>query len=74
MRLRSLHSLVAGLTVGVTSAVSACPDCPTTRVVRRAIAEVGVGDALVMVGAPFVLVGFLSALLYRVGLEGTPHG
>ena len=68
MKLRSLTAWVAGLPLGVSSAVFACPDCPTSRVVRRAVAEVGVGEALVMVGTPFVLVGFLSALLYRVGL------
>ena len=52
----------------MTTAASACPDCPTTRVVRRAILEVGFVDALVMVCVPFLLIGFLSALLYRVGL------
>jgi hypothetical protein len=68
---------VAWGTCLVTTAASACPDCPTTRVVRRAILEVGFVDALVMVCVPFLLIGFLSALLYRVGLPSrdgrVPH-
>ena len=68
MRLRALVPLVAWGSGLVPLAASACPDCPTSRVVRRALLEVGFLDALVMVAAPFLLLGFFSALLYRVGL------
>jgi hypothetical protein len=77
MSLRPLPLLVAWGSFAVTTAASACPDCPTSRVVRRAIVEVGFVDALVMVCVPFLLIGFLSALLYRVGLagrQGEDHG
>ncbi|EPX58429.1 hypothetical protein D187_003901 [Cystobacter fuscus DSM 2262] len=77
MRLRSLPPLAAWGSFVVTTIASACPDCPTSRVVRRAIVEVGFVDALVMVCVPFLLIGFLSALLYRVGLtgrQGEDHG
>jgi uncharacterized membrane protein len=54
----------------MTTAAAACPDCPTSRVVRQAV-EVGFLDGLVMVCVPFLLIGFLSALLYRVGLPAS---
>jgi len=52
----------------VTTAASACPDCPSARVVRSAVFEGGFWEPLVMVAVPFLCLGFLGALLYRVGL------
>lgn len=68
MRLRHLPPCVAAGVGLSAAAAAACPDCPTSRVVRQALLEVGFLDGLVMVCAPFLLIGFLSALLYRVGL------
>jgi len=58
--------LLSSLTVG--SAVLACPDCPTSEVVRGAVTGEGFWGYLVMAVVPFLLIGALSALLYRVGL------
>jgi uncharacterized membrane protein len=46
----------------------ACPDCPTAEVVRGAVLGEGFWGYLLMAVVPFVLIGALSALLYRVGL------
>jgi hypothetical protein len=48
--------------------VLACPDCPTSQVVRGAVLGEGFWGYLAMAGVPFLLIGALSALLYRVGL------
>lgn len=68
MRHRQLQPFVplAGLLV-VTSAF-ACPDCSTARVVRASVLGEGFWSHLLMVAVPFLLLGALSALLYRVGL------
>ena len=58
----------------VATAARACPDCPSAREVRRAVFEGGFWEPLVMVGLPFVLLGFLGALLYRVGLPSERPG
>ncbi|ATB31804.1 hypothetical protein [Melittangium boletus] len=59
-------ALWAGLLA--TTSASACPDCPSARAVRVAVFEGGFWGPLVMVAVPFLCLGFLSALLYRVGL------
>jgi L-cystine uptake protein TcyP (sodium:dicarboxylate symporter family) len=59
--------LVAGLLM--TTVALACPDCPTSRVVWTAVLGEGFWDHLVMVVVPFLLIGALSALLYRIGLS-----
>jgi hypothetical protein len=65
--------VLLGGAVLVARAARACPDCPSAREVRRAVFEGGFWEPLVMVGLPFVLVGFLGALLYRVGLPSGRH-
>ncbi|MBM7118235.1 hypothetical protein [Archangium primigenium] len=71
MDVRRMAAGALGL-VGVwgAGAARACPDCPSAREVRRAVFEGGFWEPLVMVAVPFVCLGFLSALLYRVGLPG----
>jgi len=59
--------LLAGLLV--TTAAFACPDCPTARVVRASVLGEGFWSHLVMVLVPFLLIGALSAWLYRIGLS-----
>jgi len=59
-------TVLSSLTVG--SAALACPDCPTAQVVRGAVLSDGFWGYLAMAGVPFLLIGALSALLYRVGL------
>jgi hypothetical protein len=68
MRHRSLQPLVllAGLLLA-TSAL-ACPNCSTARVVRASVLGEGFWSHLVMVAVPFLLLGALSAALYRIGL------
>jgi hypothetical protein len=60
-------ALLAGLLV--TTAALACPDCPTARVVRASVVGEDFWSHLVMVVVPFLLLGALSALLYRIGLS-----
>jgi hypothetical protein len=57
---------LAGLLV--TSTALACPDCPTAQVVRASVGGEAFWSHLMMVGMPFLLVGALSAFLYRIGL------
>ncbi|MFL5351326.1 hypothetical protein [Archangium sp.] len=64
-RLRPLAALAGSL---VTTAALACPDCPTARVVKASVVGSDFWNHLVMVTVPFLLIGSLSALLYRVGL------
>ncbi|HEX8698497.1 MAG TPA: hypothetical protein VF815_06660 [Myxococcaceae bacterium] len=59
-------TLLLNLTVG--SAALACPDCPTAQVVRGTVVGEGFWGYLAMAVVPFLLIGALSALLYRVGL------
>lgn len=49
-------------------AALACPDCPTAQVVRASVVSDGFWTYLVMAIVPFLLIGALSALLYRIGL------
>jgi uncharacterized membrane protein len=58
--------LLAGLLGGAASL--ACPDCPTAQVVRTSVLSEGFWTYLVMAVVPFLLIGVLSALLYRIGL------
>ena len=58
--------LLTSLLVGPASL--ACPDCPTSRVVRAAVLGEGFWSYLGMALVPFLLIGALSALLYRIGL------
>lgn len=58
---------VALLGVGGMSPALACPNCPTAEVVRASVWGGDFWHRLVMVLAPFLLMGFISALLYRVG-------
>lgn len=46
----------------------ACPDCETARVVRASIQDDHFWTYLMMALVPFLLIGAVSALLYRVGL------
>lgn len=69
MRLGRLQPLVALVGSWVTMAASACPDCPTSRVVRASVLGGDFWNQLVMLSVPFLLIGSLSALLYRVGLS-----
>jgi hypothetical protein len=58
--------LLVGLLVG--PAVWACPDCPTSQVVRASVLGDGFWTHLVTAVVPFLLIGALSAGLYRIGL------
>lgn len=59
--------LLAGLWVSAASL--ACPDCPTARVVKASVLGEGFWTYLVMAVVPFLLIGALSAWLYRIGLS-----
>ena len=48
----------------------ACPDCPTSQVVRASVLGEGFWSYLLLAALPFLLIGALGALLYRVGLPG----
>ncbi len=52
-----------------TTAVFACPNCSTAQVVKASVLGGDFWNQLVMVVAPFLLISFLSALLYRIGLS-----
>jgi uncharacterized membrane protein len=54
--------------LAVSPSALACPDCPTAQVVRSAVLGEGFWGYLVIAVVPFLLIGALSALLYRVGL------
>lgn len=65
LRLQPL-ALLAPLLVAGTAL--ACPDCETARVVRASVQGDGFWTYLLMMLVPFLLIGAVSALLYRVGL------
>ncbi len=65
LRLQPL-ALLAPLLVASTAL--ACPDCETARVVRASIWGDHFWTYLMMALVPFLLIGTVSALLYRVGL------
>lgn len=58
--------LLAGLLV--CPAGWACPNCPTSQIVRASVLGDGFWVHLVMSVVPFLLIGALSAGLYRIGL------
>ena len=64
-RLQSF-ALLAGLLVATVA--FACPECPTSWVVRASVLGEGFWNHLVMLVVPFLLIGALSAFLYRIGL------
>ncbi len=65
-------ALLAGLLM--TTVALACPDCPTAQVVRASVVGEGFWNHLVMVAVPFLLIGALSAFLYRIGLSPREPG
>ncbi len=69
MRHSRLQRLVVLAGVLLSTAVLACPDCPTARVVRASVVGEDFWNNLVVLIVPFLLIGALSALLYRVGLS-----
>lgn len=68
-RLQSLVTLVGALSASV---ALACPNCPTSRVVRASVLNGEFWRILLSLSLPFLVIGFLTALLYRVGLS-TPR-
>ena len=58
--------LLAGLLLA--TSVFACPNCSTAQAVRATVLAEGFWSHLVMVAVPFLLLGALSAGLYRIGL------
>ena len=58
----------------VTTGALACPNCSTAQVVRASVLGEDFWSHLVMVVVPFLLIGALSALLYRIGLSSTAEG
>jgi hypothetical protein len=58
--------LLVGLLTG--PAALACPDCPTAQAVRASALNDGFWTHLGMAAVPFLLIGALSALVYRLGL------
>jgi hypothetical protein len=48
----------------------ACPDCPTSRAVLEAVLDDQFWTNLLLTPLPFLVVGLISALLYRIGQEG----
>ena len=68
MEWRWLRAWMWLLSLTVGSVALACPDCPTAEVVQSTVLGEGFWGYLAMAVVPFVLIGGLSALLYRVGL------
>ncbi|QRK04550.1 hypothetical protein JQX13_30395 [Archangium violaceum] len=68
MRHSRFHSFAALAGSLVTTAAFACPDCTTAQVVRASVLGEDFWSLLVTMTVPFLLIGSLSALLYRVGL------
>jgi uncharacterized membrane protein len=69
MRHSRIQPLVVLAGALVSTAVLACPDCPTAQVVRASVVGEDFWHNLVVLVVPFLLIGALSALLYRVGLS-----
>jgi hypothetical protein len=69
MRHRRLESFVLLASLLVTAAASACPNCATSQVVKASVLGEGFWSYLVMMVVPFLLIGALSAFLYRIGLS-----
>ncbi len=67
------RGLQAGVLVGtwlMACVALACPDCPTARTVRGSLWCASSWTYVGMLLVPFLLVGAVSAWLYRVGLPG----
>jgi hypothetical protein len=47
----------------------ACPNCETSRLVRASVLDDRFWDNLLAISLPLVILGMLTALLYRVGLH-----
>lgn len=69
MRHSRFHPFAALAGSLATTAAFACPDCPTAQVVRASVLGGDFWNLLVTMCVPFLLIGSLSALLYRVGLS-----
>jgi uncharacterized membrane protein len=69
MRHSRLESFVLLAGLLVTTVASACPNCATSQVVKASVLGEGFWSHLVMVIVPFLLIGAVSALLYRIGLS-----
>ncbi|WP_375766689.1 hypothetical protein NR798_34095 [Archangium gephyra] len=68
MRHSRLVAIVLLASVWVTTAASACPNCATSQAVRASVLGEDFWRYLVMMVVPFLFIGALSALLYRIGL------
>jgi len=64
--------LLSGL--AVSTAAWACPDCPTSEVVRGSVLGEGFWGYLTMAVMPFPLLGALSAMMSRVGRQSRNQG
>jgi hypothetical protein len=69
MRHSRLESFVLFASLLATTVASACPNCATAQVVKASVLGEGFWSHLVMVVVPFLLIGAVSALLYRIGLS-----
>jgi hypothetical protein len=69
MRHSRLESFVLLASLLVTTAAAACPNCATSQVVKASVLGEGFWSYLVMMVVPFLLIGALSAFLYRIGLS-----
>jgi hypothetical protein len=47
----------------------ACPNCATARVVRASVFDADFWPHLAMLTLPLVVLGLISAVLYRIGIE-----
>ena len=51
----------------------ACPDCVTARVVRASVFDGSFWTNLCLISLPLVVLGVITALLYRIGIEPRPQ-
>ncbi|MCY1076204.1 hypothetical protein [Archangium lansingense] len=68
MRHSLLEPFVLLASLLVTTVSAACPNCATSQVVKASVLGEGFWSYLVMLVVPFLLIGALSAILYRIGL------
>jgi hypothetical protein len=59
----------AGSISSVSARALACPNCETSRLVRASVLDDRFWDNLLAVSLPLVILGVITALLYRVGLD-----
>jgi uncharacterized membrane protein len=71
MRHRQLQPFAPLAVLLAATGALACPNCSTARVVRASVLGEDFWSHLMMVVVPFLLIGVLSALLYRIGLSST---